>query len=54
MKGVVVLIVVFLLFFYMYKNIREPFLDEKDINSCINYLNYLSRGMDHKVSSFPK
>lgn len=54
MKVLIVTLLTFiLLLIIFYVRIKEPF-DVKEIQGHINYLNYLSQGLDNKVVSFPK
>ena len=54
MKALIVTLLTFiLLLIIFYIRIKEPF-SEKEIQGHINYLNYLSQGLDNRVASFPK
>jgi hypothetical protein len=60
MKALIVTLLTFiLLLIIFYIRIKEQFdvkkpFDVKEIQGHINYLNYLSQNLDHKVASFPK
>jgi hypothetical protein len=53
MRGIIVLLMIFVIYYILFKPNEHFFQGEKQINNYVNYVNYLLKGMDNKVSVFP-